>query len=65
MKFDLEIHSHPHNDVQIDAIQTLLNNELQLPLRFSVEIVIDAHLQRDFNINTIQPILENDFESQL
>ncbi len=68
MRFFLDIHSHSHNDSRldtIDSVQTLLNNELRLPLRFHVEIVIDTHLQRDFTIDTIQPILEREFASQL
>ena len=65
MKFTLEIHSHSHNGVPNEPIQTLLNEYLLLPLHFNFEIIIDAHIQRDFSINTIQRILERQLASQL
>ena len=65
MQVELEIHSHPHNDSQFEMIRTLLTNELQLPLRFSAEIIIDLPLQCVLNINNIQTLLARAFESQI
>jgi hypothetical protein len=36
-----------------------------LPIRFSAEIIIDAHLKCDFNIDTIHSLIARDFASQL